>query len=329
MPSMALCASYEAMRARIAVLLIVSMLLVSCSEEMVSDSRIAMGTLVAVSIPRSEADSMDGIFSLVYSIDHAISRYDPGSYISAINRSAGIAPVTVPEDVFSLISDAVDMAYATDGVFNPAIGPLSELWGFGTEKARLPSSEEIEAVLPLLDYTLIQLDGKALSVYLPVQGMSLDLGAVGKGYASDAIHSFLEENGIDHAVINLGGNVLVHGSHPDGRPWKVSVRDPDPEKPYIAALEADDGTVITSGGYQRYFEEDGIVYHHILDSSTGYPVETDVLSATVVNPSGTLGDMLSTVLFAERMEKGIQTAEGYGVDYILLLEDGSVISSLP
>ena len=154
MPSMALCASYEAMRARIAVLLIVSMLLVSCSEEMVSDSRIAMGTLVAVSIPRSEADSMDGIFSLVYSIDHAISRYDPGSYISAINRSAGIAPVTVPEDVFSLISDAVDMAYATDGVFNPAIGPLSELWGFGTEKARLPSPEEIEAVLPLLDYTL-------------------------------------------------------------------------------------------------------------------------------------------------------------------------------
>lgn len=329
MPSMALCASYEAMRARIAVLLIVSMLLVSCTEEMVSDSRIAMGTLVAVSIPRSEADSMDGIFSLVYSIDHAISRYDPGSYISAINRSAGIAPVTVPEDVFSLISDAVDMAYATDGVFNPAIGPLSELWGFGTEKARLPSPEEIEAVLPLLDYTLIQLDGKALSVYLPVQGMSLDLGAVGKGYASDAIHSFLEENGIDHAVINLGGNVLVHGSHPDGRPWKVSVRDPDPEKPYIAALEADDGTVITSGGYQRYFEEDGIVYHHILDSSTGYPVETDVRSATVVNPSGTLGDMLSTVLFAERMEKGIQTAEGYGVDYILLLEDGSVISSLP
>ncbi len=316
------------MKKRITAIILLSMMvmLVSCSEKMVTDSRLAMGTLVTVTLPESDSERMDDIFTLVYSLDRELSRYTPGSWIYRINSSAGVSPVTVPPGIFSLISESVDMAYRTDGVFNPAIGPLTLLWGMGTESARVPEESEIEAVLPLLDYREIELDEENLSVYLPRKGMSLDLGAVGKGYASDIIHRFLEDEGIKHAIVNLGGNVLAHGGKPDGTPWQIAIRNPEGDaSSYSAVVDVFDGTVITSGGYQRYIEKDGVRYHHILDSSTGYPFRSDILSATVVNPSGTLGDMLSTIVFSEGSEKAAAIAEEYGVTLILTLEGGEVV----
>lgn len=292
-----------------------------------TDSRIAMGTLVTVTLYESDAGKADDIFSYIYELDSEISRYTDGSYIDMINDSAGISPVPVPDEIYSLIESTVVMAEETEGLFNPAIGPLTALWGIGTEDARIPSDDEIAAVLPLLDWRSIILDDEERSVFLKEKGMSLDLGAVGKGWAADMVQGYLESFSIEHAIVNLGGNILLVGGKEDGSGWNVGIKDPENTSSVFMRLSIEDGTVITSGGYQRYIEKDGVIYHHILDSRTGYPFTTDILSATVINPSGTLGDMLSTVLFAAGSEKAEAIASQHGVRAILKLEDGRIIDT--
>ncbi len=292
-----------------------------------TDSRIAMGTLVTVTLYESDAGKADDIFSYIYELDSEISRYTDGSYIDMINDSAGISPVQVPDEIYSLIESTVVMAEETEGLFNPAIGPLTALWGIGTEDARIPSDDEIAAVLPLLDWRSIILDDEERSVFLKEKGMSLDLGAVGKGWAADMVQGYLESFSIEHAIVNLGGNILLVGGKEDGSGWNVGIKDPENTSSVFMRLSIEDGTVITSGGYQRYIEKDGVIYHHILDSRTGYPFTTDILSATVINPSGTLGDMLSTVLFAAGSEKAEAIASQHGVRAILKLEDGRIIDT--
>ena len=292
-----------------------------------TDSRIAMGTLVTVTLYESDAGKADDIFSYIYELDSEISRYTDGSYIDMINDSAGISPVQVPDEIYSLIESTVVMAEETEGFFNPAIGPLTALWGIGTEDARIPSDDEIAAVLPLLDWRSIILDDEERSVFLKEKGMSLDLGAVGKGWAADMVQGYLESLSVEHAIVNLGGNILLVGGKEDGSGWNVGIKDPENSSSVFMRLSIEDGTVITSGGYQRYIEKDGVIYHHILDSRTGYPFTTDILSATVINPSGTLGDMLSTVLFAAGSEKAEAIASQHGVRAILKLEDGRIIDT--
>ena len=292
-----------------------------------TDSRIAMGTLVTVTLYESDAGKADDIFSYIYELDSEISRYTDGSYIDMINDSAGISPVPVPDEIYSLIESTVVMAEETEGLFNPAIGPLTALWGIGTEDARIPSDDEIASVLPLLDWRSIILDDEERSVFLKEKGMSLDLGAVGKGWAADMVRDYLESLSIEHAIVNLGGNILLVGGKEDGSGWNVGIKDPENTSSVFMRLSIEDGTVITSGGYQRYIEKDGVIYHHILDSRTGYPFTTDILSATVINPSGTLGDMLSTVLFAAGSKKAEAIASQYDVRAILKLEDGRIIDT--
>lgn len=312
---------------KLLIILSVLLLSVSCTENTVSDSRIAMGTIVSVTLYESDDSRIDDIFSYIYSLDSTISRYNEKSYIAMINSNAGISPVTVPDEVYGLVKVSLEMAKETDGLFNPAIGPLSSLWGFGTEDARVPSSDEIESVLPLLDWRKIKLSDDDNSVFLENEGMAIDLGAVGKGWAADMIDSYLDELGVEHALVNLGGNVLLHGGKADGSAWRVGIRDPENLSSSYASVAIEDGTVITSGGYQRYIEKDGEVYHHILNPETGYPFQTDILSATVIGDSGTLSDMLSTVIFASGSDKAEEIADKHDVSIILKLTDGSVINT--
>ena len=286
-----------------------------------------MGTIVSVTLYESYDDKIDDIFSYIYSLDSMISRYNEKSYIAMINSNAGISPVTVPDEVYGLVKVSLEMAKETDGLFNPAIGPLSSLWGFGTEEARVPSSDEIESVLPLLDWRKIKLSDDDNSVFLENEGMAIDLGAVGKGWAADMIDSYLDELGVEHALVNLGGNVLLHGGKADGSAWRVGIRDPENLSSSYASVAIENGTVITSGGYQRYIEKDGEIYHHILNPETGYPFQTDILSATVIGDSGTLSDMLSTVIFASGSDKAEEIADKHDVSIILKLTDGSVINT--
>ncbi len=307
-------------------MLILLVFLASCSERYVSDSRIALGTVVYASICGDE-EILDGAFDVIYSADRAISRFTEGSWVWKINENAGIKPVNVPEDIYELIKRSFTMAYDTDGVFNPMIGPLSSLWGLGTENARVPEQSEIDAVLPLLDFRKAILDDEERSVFLPERGMAIDLGAVGKGWASDLVRDYLVDEGIESALVNLGGNIVVIGSH-DGRPWKIGIQRPGAEAgAYFMLLEAVDTAIVTSGGYQRYIEKDGVIYHHILSSATGYPAETDLVSATIISPDGTLCDMLSTALFAMGSSAAGRIADEYGVRAIALTDESAVIDT--
>ena len=308
---------------KVAIIAALSLMLFSCSGKTITDDRFVLGTVCTITINGSDdEDLLSSAFDLLYDADHKISRFDEGSWVYKINESAGKSAVAVPPDVFSLIKASLDMAEETDGVFNPAIGPLSSLWGFGTENARVPSDDEIAAVLPLLDWRSVVLCEEDSSVYLEKEGMALDLGAVGKGWACDILRDYLVGQGVESALINLGGNIAVIGQAADGGPWRIGIQRPFDERgAYFTIVSVEDASVVVSGGYQRYIEKDGVFYHHILSSATGYPAETDLISAAVVCRSSTLADMLSTTLFASGHDKALDVAEQFGVRTILLTDD--------
>ena len=312
---------------KVGLIILSLLLLASCSEKTMTDSRFVLGTVCTITINGSDDEAlMSSAFDLLYEIDRSISRFDENSWVYKINENAGKEAVAVPEDIFALIKASLEMAESTDGVFNPAIGPLSSLWGFGTESARVPEKSEIEAVLPLVDYHLVTLSEEDSSVFLEKEGMALDLGAVGKGWACDKLRAFLEGEGVESALLNLGGNIAVIGSYKDGEPWKIGIQRPFEDRgAYFTIVSAVDESVVVSGGYQRYIEQDGVFYHHILSSHTGYPADTDLISAAVITESSTLADMLSTTLFASGSEKAEEIARRFKVRTILLTEDLEVI----
>lgn len=287
-----------------------------------------MGTLVTVTLPEESEDVADDIFSLIYGIEREISFHLEDSLISQVNSASGICPVALPDDVYALVKASVEMAYQTEGAFNPALGPVTALWAMGTEEARIPEKEEIAAALPLTDYTAIEFSDEERSVFLPLPGMALDLGGVGKGYAADKVRELLQERGVESAIVNIGGNVLAYGRGEGGRDWKIGLRNPfGGGESAFRSVDAADACVITSGVYQRYIEKDGVRYHHILSSRTGYPADSDIVSASIISSSGTLGDMLSTAVLASGSEKAMSLASEYPVRCIIVLDDGSVFDS--
>ena len=302
-------------------------LLASCKDPSVSDTRFVLGTVCTITVNGTDDESLlDSAFDLLYSIDHAISRYDEGSYVYRINESAGKEGVSVPPGIFSLIERSLEMAERTDGVFNPAIGPLTALWGIGTESARVPDESEIERVLPLLDYHDVVLSEEDHSVFLGKEGMALDLGAVGKGWASDLVRDHLLSLGVRSALINLGGNITAIGRGSDGKPWRIGIQRPFGDAgSFFTIVGIGDESIVTSGGYQRYIEEGGVMYHHILSSETGYPAKTDLLSASVISEDGTLADILSTTLFASGLDRAPDIVRAFGVRAVLLTSGLDVI----
>lgn len=247
---------------------------------------------------------------------------DEGSEIYRANHSGG-EPVNVSEETAELVSFALEMAEKTDGALEPTIYPVLRAWGFTTDTKQVPSQEEINALLGDVGHEKITLDGTLLTV---PEGMELDLGAVGKGYAGDLAAEAVRARGIECAILSLGGNIQAVGSRPDGTDWRVGLRSPW-EDGTLGVLRVSDQAVVTSGGYENYFEdEDGNVYWHILDPETGYPAKSGLLSVTIICPQGRLGDALSTALFV----MGPQKAEEYwrengDFEMILVTEEGEIL----
>ena len=181
--------------------------------------------------------------------------------------------------------------------------------------------------MELVDWKDIVIDEQEHSIRFLKEGMLIDLSAVGKGYISEKVASYFRDNGAESAIINLGGNVYALGRHPGGRPWKIGLQNPDSERGgYYSTVECTDEAVVTSGGYERFFiDEDGTVYHHILDSDTGYPSSSDIISSSIISNDATLADMLSTACFVSGSEKAVAMAEYYGVKAVFLTKDGSEI----
>ena len=247
---------------------------------------------------------------------------DEGSEIYRANHSGG-EPVNVSEETAELVSFALEMAEKTDGALEPTIYPVLRAWGFTTDTKQVPSQEEIDALLEDVGHEKITLDGTLLTV---PEGMELDLGAVGKGYAGDLAAEAVRARGIECAILSLGGNIQAVGSRPDGTDWRVGLRSPW-EDGTLGVLRVSNLAVVTSGGYENYFEdEDGNVYWHILDPETGYPAKSGLLSVTIICSQGRMGDALSTALFV----MGPQKAEEYwrengDFEMILVTEEGEIL----
>lgn len=226
------------------------------------------------------------------------------SEIFAINQYAAKQTVTVSKDTFDLIEKAKEYCNITEGAFDITIAPVVKAWGFTEEVKRVPSDEEIQQKLQLVDNNKLHIDKQNSTVYLENENMSIDLGGIAKGYASNKVNEILKKNGVSSAVISLGGNVSVTGKRPDGTKWRIAVQDPINSEGYVGILNVEDTSVITSGVYQRFFEQNGKKYHHIIDTKTGKPTQNGLLSVTIVCDNGAMADALSTSVMVAGLQKG-------------------------
>ena len=293
-----------------------------------SKTEFVIGTVCNITLyNQAEADGVyRDIFSRLREIENRMSVNIPDSDVSRINDAAGKEPVQVHEDVFEVIERAVYFAGISGGAFDPTVGPLVSLWGIGGNNPRLPSQAEIDAVLPLIDWRDIELNREQHSVLLKRQGMALDLGAIAKGYAADEAAKIIRKAGLKRAIVDLGGNIMLYGQKPDKSLWRVGIQNPLQSRgDFIGVVQAREQTVVTSGVYERFFEADGVRYHHLFDPHNGYPARTGLLSASIITGVSMDADGLSTVIFVLGYEKGRALVETLdGVEAIFVFDDMTV-----
>ncbi|WP_226984148.1 FAD:protein FMN transferase [Halothermothrix orenii] len=294
-----------------------------------SKSSFLMDTIVSMKVYGEKPDKViEEAFQRMREIENEMSVTLKSSYIYKINSNPG-EPVKVDSDTFRVIRKAITYAEITDGNFDPSIRPLVSLWGIGTENARVPARSEIEEAKRLVNYKLIKLDEEEKTVVLQKPGMGIDLGAIAKGYAADEVRRIFKKHRVEHAFVNLGGNVLVVGGKPDGSPWVVGIQDPRRERGSVmASFKVKDKAIVTSGNYERYFEKDGVVYHHIIDPKTGSPARTNLLSATIICDDSFDADALSTSVFVMGVDRGLELVESLnGVEVMFINKDLEIILS--
>ncbi len=232
-------------------------------------------------------------------LDSLFSAENKNSEIYQLNSKKKISPV---KDTLALINRSVEVSRLTKGCFDITTRPLTVEWGFVTGREnRVPNDNKIKKILKNVGYKNISVSDDSVSLY---KNTSVDLGGIAKGYASLSAAEILKKYNITSAIISLGGNVRAVGKKPDGSNWIVGITDPDNKNSQIGSLSVSDTAVITSGGYQRYFEENGRTYHHIIDPHTGYPSESGLKSVTVVSTDDAIADALSTGLFVMGLDKG-------------------------
>ena len=259
----------------------------------------AMDTVMTINAYGSKSESaVKAAQNEINRLDRLLSVQNENSEIFKLNQSK---KMTVSEDTLTLITRSNEIYTLTDGAFDISCEPLIREWGFysGLEN-KVPSQKAIETALEGVGAEHIKIKDSTVTLD---DNTSLDLGGIAKGYASHKAAEILKDNGVTSALMSLGGNVRAVGSKPDGESWSVAVTDPDDNSKSIGTLKISDKAVVTSGGYQRYFEENGQTYHHIIDTKTGYPADSGLKSVTIVSDDDALADALSTALFVMGLEK--------------------------
>lgn len=281
---------------------------------------------------------LDGCFALAEKYENLFSATKEGSDVWKINHAGG-ETVTVSEETVTLLTTATDYANATEGAIDPTIRPVSELWDFGSDgDPRVPEDAAIKTALSHVSYDHIRF-GTAPSdetgepvlrtVTLTDPKAAVDLGFIAKGYIADKMKEYLLSQGVASACISLGGNVLAIGEKPDGAPFRIGIQEPFAEEgTTIDTVEIRDTSVVTSGIYERCFYEDGVFYHHVLDTSTGYPVDNELASVTIICDSSTRADALSTSCLCLGLDKGRKFLDAEkDVAYLFITKDGTQYAS--
>ena len=315
------------MKKKIGIVLVLVLILTACQlgninkkEEMAHIQIFAMDTFMDLKV--SGKNAQKAILEAereINALERMLSNTIENSEISAINQNAGKDAVKVSDDTLYLLKEAREIYDFTQGAFDITIAPIIDVWGFTKEVKKVPDEETLKQKLDLVDMKKLQINEKNKTVFLEESGMAIDLGGIAKGYATDKVNEIFIENGITSSVISLGGNVSVTGKKEDGSKWKVAIQDPLNKEGYAGVLYVEDTSVVTSGGYQRFFEENGKTYHHIIDPKTGMPADTGLLSVTIVCKNSTKADGLSTSVFIAGLEKGWQMwkdSQDFGIVFI-------------
>lgn len=297
-------------------------------EKVYRKSVILMDTRVeinAVSDSSEKAEkAIDKAFVEIEKLDTLLNFFSEKSELSEINKNAGIRSVKVSAETFDIFEKAVYAGKKTDGAFDLTIGPEIVLWDF--YKKIKPDDREIKKRLSLVNYRNINMDKKGRTIYLKKKGMSVDLGGIAKGYAADKASEVLKASGIKAGLVAIAGDIKAFGMKPDGRPWKVGIRNPrqkDKNDELIATIELVDSAISTSGDYERYFIVDGERYHHILNPKTGYPAALSQTAVIIAN-DGYITDSFSTGIFIMGHEKGLRLLDEMKINGMVIDSNGKV-----
>lgn len=279
---------------------------------------VAMGTVVTVKLFGFGAkNDLDKIETEINGLENSVLSWrKEGSDVYRINKGSG-TQVSVSPDTVKIIGQCIDISDDCGGVFDITIGNVTKLWDFGGNNQRLPSDDEIKTALGSVGYKNVSISGDAVQIK---KGQSLDLGAVGKGFVCDKIKELLDKGRTKSAVVSVGGSLLIYGN----RTFSVGIVNPDNDKQSMGTLKLKDTCVSTSGNYEKYFEQDGKRYHHILNATTGYPTTSEFKSVTVVCESGLISDALSTVCYIAGYRKSIEILKKFDAEAVFIFNNNAV-----
>lgn len=298
--------------------------------EPVSETELLLGTTITVSIYQDPPqDAFSRVFARVLQIEQKMSTSTEDystTEILEVNRGAHTVPVPVSPDTFHVVQRGIEFSRISRGAFDVSVSPLVQLWGIGTDGAQVPEEEEIQAAAALVDYRHVDLYPAQHAIGFERPGMGIDVGGIAKGYAADEAVRILSELGVEHALLDFGGNILTLGLKPDGSRWRIGVQNPSQTRgSYVGIVEIEEAAVVTSGPYERFFIQDGVRYHHILDTDDGYPVRNGLASVTIVSPDSTAADALSTACFALGLQDGLALVRSLDeVEGIFVTDTGAV-----
>lgn len=284
----------------------------------ITDTRFALSTVVTVTIyDSSDTSILDGAFEICNKYENIFSRTMESSELYKLNHSDKLTN-DISKELASLIKTGLTYSSISHGAFDISIAPVSGLWDFTAETPVIPSDSSIQKALPYINYQDISVNGTSLTKNSLEN--QIDLGAIAKGYIADKMKEYLLGQGVKSAVINLGGNILCVGNK-NGEPFNIGIQAPFKEhNKTLASIHIADKSIVTSGIYERYFIEDGILYHHILNPKTGYPYENDLSSVTIISDMSVDGDALSTTCFALGLKDGMKYIDSLSDTYAIFVD---------
>lgn len=284
----------------------------------------AMDTVITIKVPAKDKQVLPECRKLVEELEEAFSRTIPESDISRLNEGGKLGISELSADTVSLLNRSLELAVETGGAFDPTLGQLSKLWNIGAEEPVVPDNRAVSEALEHTGYENLRISGQEVILQ---NGIELDLGGIAKGYAADLLKDELNRRGVEDALLILGGNVYAMGDNRSS-PWKIGVSDPADSSRIMGTVSVSDCSVVTSGDYQRYFEQDGRRYHHIFNPETGVPAENNLSSVTVLHRESAAADAYSTALFVMGLQKGIQfAAEREEMGVIFVTKDNKVYTA--
>ncbi|MET0072178.1 MAG: FAD:protein FMN transferase [Candidatus Thiodiazotropha sp.] len=317
---------------RIAYKLLLLLTALACFQSLhaawVSGEEAIMGTRISVQLWHRDKDQGEAAVQAVMDefrrLDRKLSPYIDSSELSLVNRMASLEPLVISEEFYRLIETSLEYSELTEGAFDISFASIGHRYDY--RKGIKPTDSLIDRTLPLIDYRNIRLDADKGSVFFEKKGVRIDLGGIAKGYAVDRGIELLRQRGIQHALISAGGDSRLLGDH-RGRPWHIGVQAPRDKQRMAAMLPLVDSAISTSGDYERFFERDGVRYHHIISPKTGRSAAT-LQSVTIIGPNATRTDALSTSVFVLGVEKGMALINRLeDVDGVIIDGDGEMIAS--